>query len=64
MYSQKKLHIHFNCHKCGQITEYSDRHIFKELIAQRDYLEKTYGDSIEDITIVMTGICNHCKGKK
>lgn len=61
MYSQKKLHIHFQCNICGQIKEYSDQHIFNELVGQRDYIEKVFDDEIEDIMIVMAGVCKDCK---
>lgn len=61
MYSQKKLHIHFKCDQCGQIKEYVDSHIFKEMIAQRDYIEEMFDDEIKDIMIVMSGICSSCK---
>ncbi len=50
--------------RIGVIKEYNSRRIFKEMIQQRDYLESVYKDNIEDITIVMTGICNNCNGKE
>jgi len=61
MYSQKKLHIHFQCNHCRQIKEYSDQHIFNELVEQRDYIEKSFDDDIEDIMVVMSGVCRDCK---
>lgn len=61
IYTQKKLHIHFHCHQCGQIKEYNDRQVFREMIQQKEMLESNYQDDIEDITIVMTGICKVCK---
>lgn len=62
IYSQKKLHIHFHCRRCGQIKEYNSRHVFSEMIAQKNGLEKAYKDSIEDMTVVMTGVCSACIG--
>jgi Fe2+ or Zn2+ uptake regulation protein len=61
LYSRKKLHIHFQCSRCGQIKEYSNPEVFRSMIEQRDYLESFYGDDIDDITIVMTGMCSDCK---
>ncbi len=61
MYSQKKLHIHFRCKLCGQIKEYADRKIFKDMIQQKEVIENAFQDEIEDITIVMTGTCKQCK---
>lgn len=64
IYSQKKLHIHFHCLRCGQIKEYNDRQIFREMIKQKEMLEEAYQDDIQDITIIMTGICADCIIKK
>jgi Fe2+ or Zn2+ uptake regulation protein len=61
MYSQKKLHIHFQCNHCGRIKEYSNQHIFNELVEQRDYIEKGFDDEIQDIMVVMSGVCSDCK---
>ncbi|WP_071394754.1 Fur family transcriptional regulator [Bacillus tuaregi] len=64
MFSKKKLHMHFQCKVCGQIKEYSDSHIFNELIEQRDYVEEIFNDDIDDIMMVMSGICSSCKNNK
>ena len=64
IYTQKKLHIHFHCHICGQIKEYSDRQVFRDMILLKEMLESKYGDNIEDISIVMAGICKACNDKK
>lgn len=64
IYSQKKLHIHFHCIECGQIKEYNDRQVFREMIKQKEMLERSYLDDIQDITIVMTGVCVECIEKK
>ncbi|KIY22676.1 MULTISPECIES: Fur family transcriptional regulator [Mesobacillus] len=61
MFSRKKLHIHFSCNQCGQIKEYLDSKIFRDMIEQRDYIEEVFHDDIEDVTIVMNGICDLCK---
>jgi len=61
VFNKKKLHMHFKCNVCEKIKEYSNKEIFKEMIRQRDYLENSFGDDIEDITVVMTGICKECK---
>ncbi len=60
IYSQKKLHIHFRCNRCGNIRDYNNRNIFKKMIQQKDYIEETFGDHVEDISIVMRGICRDC----
>jgi len=61
IFSQKKFHIHFQCSICGKIKEYNDKRIFKDMLLQRDYIEETYNDVIEDVTVVMKGVCSSCK---
>ncbi len=63
MFSRKKLHIHFQCTQCQKIKEYNDRHVFKEMLRQKEYIEHTYEDTIEDITIVTKGICRECAAR-
>jgi len=64
IFSEKKLHIHFQCNECGHIKEYIDKPLIKEMLYQKDFIEKKYRDCIEDITIVMKGTCEECKQKK
>lgn len=61
IYSQKILHIHFQCSNCGEIKEYKDLPLVKSMIEQRDYIEEKYEDDIDDITIVMKGVCRLCR---
>lgn len=63
IYSKKKLHIHFQCYCCGVIKEYKDQQLVREMIEQRDFIENNYHDTIDDITIVMKGICRECHEK-
>lgn len=63
MFSRKKLHIHFQCTQCQKIKEYDDRYIFKEILRQKEYIEETYQDIIDDITIVTKGTCKECGEK-
>ncbi|MBM7560799.1 Fur family transcriptional regulator [Fusibacter tunisiensis] len=64
LFSGKKMHIHFKCHKCGIIKEYDSSEVKRMMLEQRDFLEKTYGDYIEDVSIVMQGICETCRQLK
>nr|CAB71143.1 Fur protein [Peptoclostridium acidaminophilum DSM 3953] len=61
IFSQKKFHSHFQCSVCGKIKEDNDRRIFKDMLMQRDYIEETYNDVIDDVTVVMRGVCSSCK---
>jgi Fe2+ or Zn2+ uptake regulation protein len=64
LFSQKKMHMHFRCSQCGLIKEYTDQQVFQQMIRQRDYIEDTYRDSVEDINIIMTGLCSQCLERK
>lgn len=61
MFSQKKLHIHFQCTKCEQIKEYKDLKIIREMLKLTNIIESDYRDIIEDTTIIMKGLCSKCK---
>lgn len=63
IFSGKRLHIHFSCNACGEIKEYTDKNMFKGLVSLREMLEKQYGDHIDDVTVVMSGICESCLNK-
>jgi Fe2+ or Zn2+ uptake regulation protein len=62
MFSEKKLHLHFQCKSCGKIKEYADNSSVIGLIRQRESIENIYGDLVEDITFIMEGICKECRG--
>ena len=46
------------------VKEYDNRHIFSTMLSQKEYIEKNYGDQIDDITIVTKGLCGECKTKE
>ncbi|WZL82979.1 Fur family transcriptional regulator [Vallitaleaceae bacterium 9-2] len=60
MFSEKRLHMHFHCKKCDQIIEYNNREIFNQMIKQQRYIEKQFGDVIENYSVVFDGICHSC----
>lgn len=64
MFNKKKLHVHLSCRKCGKIKEYESSAIFNQMIAQKEFIESLNGDIVEDVSIVMKGICHSCQSKK
>lgn len=56
----KPKETHFQCIQCQKIQEYDDPYIFKEMLRQKEYIEETYQDIIDDITIVTKGTCKDC----
>ncbi|MBN4050837.1 MAG: transcriptional repressor [Alkaliphilus sp.] len=61
MFSSKKLHLHFHCKSCNQIVEYTDQVLIQSLLKQKDFIEENYDNIVDDITIVMKGICKDCR---
>lgn len=60
MFSQKRLHMHFNCKVCGMIKEYADLDVFREMIRYKELVESIGHDKVEDVEVIMTGICESC----
>lgn len=61
IFSQKCLHIHFRCLKCGKIIDIDDTKVILKLIEIRDKLENRNKFIIEDISSSISGICPECK---
>lgn len=64
MYSQKRTHIHIHCKICHQILECKDPEVVSNLLQQKAFIEKKYPYSIDDIAVVMQGICQQCSRRK
>lgn len=63
-YNKKQLHVHFQCRVCGKINEYESNEIFNQMRSQKELIEFLSGDLIEDVSIIMKGICSNCLSKK
>lgn len=61
LFSQKCMHIHFRCQKCGKILDIDDTNIILKLIEIRNKLEKQNNFIIEDISVTICGICSECR---
>ena len=64
IYSRKPLHIHFKCINCNDIIDIDDSNINLELIKLNNYIEKAKDIDIEDVNIVLSGICSKCREGK
>ncbi|MCC9295117.1 Fur family transcriptional regulator [Clostridium sp. MT-14] len=64
IYSRKPLHIHFKCIHCNDIIDIDDSNINLELIKLNNYIEKAKNIDIEDVNIVLSGICSKCREEK
>ncbi|WIF94200.1 Fur family transcriptional regulator [Caminicella sporogenes] len=61
LFSQKCMHIHFRCQKCGKIIDIYDTNIILKLIEIRNELEKQYDFLIEDVSATLCGLCSECR---
>lgn len=61
MFSNKKLHVHFYCKSCKTIIESKDSEIVQSLLKQKDFVENSYESIVDEISIVMKGICKDCR---
>ncbi|QZY55732.1 Fur family transcriptional regulator [Crassaminicella profunda] len=61
LFSEKRMHIHFTCKKCNKIYDYDKTEMILDLIRLRNFTEKEYHVDVEDMKIVMKGICQNCR---
>ncbi|QXM05291.1 Fur family transcriptional regulator [Crassaminicella indica] len=61
LFSEKRMHIHFTCKKCNKIYDYDKTEMILDLIRLRNFTEKEYDVDVEDIKIIMKGICQNCR---
>ena len=61
IYSKKPLHIHFKCINCNSII---DSNINLEFIRINNYIEKTKNLDINDVNIILVGLCSKCREDK
>lgn len=64
IYSKKPLHIHFKCTNCNSIIDVDDSNINLEFIKINNYIEKTKNVNINDINIILVGLCSKCREDK
>lgn len=61
MFSEKCFHVHFKCEKCKEVFDCDDLQLGLDIIGLRNYTEKTYNIEVNEVTIVMQGICEKCR---
>jgi len=59
-YSKKSTHFHIKCKDCGNLTDVVDREFELKILNFKQGLEKKYGCVIEDVQVIMEGICSDC----
>jgi len=63
IFSGKKLHIHFKCEKCGEIFDIDYPKFVMDLIELTTNVENEYKVEVNDLLMVLHGICEDCKKK-
>jgi Fur family transcriptional regulator, ferric uptake regulator len=64
MFSEKCMHIHFKCEECNEIYDYDKVEIALDLIKLRNGVEKDFGVQVNDLMIIMNGLCQKCREGK
>ncbi len=61
MYSGNRLHVHLKCRTCDALIEYKDDELMLSMLKDQHYVEQTFGALVDDITVLMNGICPKCR---
>ncbi|QEK13010.1 transcriptional repressor [Crassaminicella thermophila] len=62
LFSEKRMHIHFRCERCNSIYDYDETELILDLIKLRNFVEKEHDVEIKDLTMILNGICQKCRG--
>ena len=61
IFSEKCMHIHLKCQKCGRLFDYINSNVIVELLEEKNKLEKKYDIIVNNISIVFDGVCKECR---
>ncbi len=61
IFSGNPLHIHFKCSKCNSIIDIEDNFLNLEYIKLNKKIEEKNNLEIDDLNIMLIGICSKCK---
>lgn len=62
-FSKKRVHINFKCQICGKINDCDDQVLRHKIIELINETEENQDATVNDVTIIMNGICSECKNK-
>lgn len=62
LFSEKRMHIHFKCEKCNKIYDCDKTKMVLDLIKLRNFAQNVYDIKVDDITMIMSGVCKKCRG--
>ncbi|MFL0197652.1 Fur family transcriptional regulator [Clostridium sp. WILCCON 0269] len=64
IFSGKPLHIHFKCSRCNSIIDIDNVDLSLEYIKLNKKVEEENNLEVNDVNIMLSGICSKCKGDK
>lgn len=60
--NNRRFHIHFSCTSCGKLEEYTDIMLLNHTVSLKKLIERDWDHKVDDMNIVMKGICKDCRG--
>lgn len=64
IFSGKPLHIHFKCSKCNSIIDIDSKDLNLEYIKLNKMVEEEKDLEVNDVNIMLLGVCSKCKEDK
>jgi len=62
IFSKKCMDIHFKCSKCGKIEDIYEHDMIYNILNYNRVIENNTGYEIKDVSMIMKGLCNKCRG--
>lgn len=64
IFSGKPLHVHFKCSNCNSIIDIDNIDLIIEYIKLNKKVEKANNLEVNDVNIMLSGLCSKCRGDK
>jgi Fe2+ or Zn2+ uptake regulation protein len=64
IFSGKPLHIHFKCSNCDSIIDIDNKYLNLEYIKLNKKVEEENNLQVNDVNIMLIGVCSKCKEDK
>lgn len=61
IFSEKRVHIHFQCQQCNRLYDYAQTKMVLNLLQLRNEVERAHNVKVKDMTIIMNGLCKNCR---
>jgi len=61
IFSEKSVHVHLKCIKCGKVFDYLNTESILNLLDERNKIEQQHDIIIDDIYSIFYGVCKECR---